>query len=97
MTRQSTRRLAALGAIAASLLLPLPGLSGTTRDAPAADAPALGGTSSDPPPPQLTRLSLPFSGTWGVIQGFESGDTHIGYAAYATFLPAYLMLVMGVP
>ena len=56
---------------------------------PPQDAPALGGAASDPPPPQLTRLSLPFSGTWGVIQGFESGDTHIGYAAYAIdFVPA---------
>jgi murein DD-endopeptidase MepM/ murein hydrolase activator NlpD len=84
MTSRTTARLAALGALAVALLLPLPGLSGT-----APDPPSLGGTSSDPPPPQLTRLSLPFSGTWGVIQGFESGDTHIGYAAYALdFVPA---------
>ena len=89
MRRPSTRSLAALGGIAAGLLLPLSGVSGATHEAPPQDAPALAGTSSDPPPPQLTRLSLPFSGTWGVIQGFESGDTHIGYAAYAIdFVPA---------
>jgi murein DD-endopeptidase MepM/ murein hydrolase activator NlpD len=40
------------------------------------------------PPPQVTRLSLPFTGIWGVIQGFDS-DTHTGYAAFALdFVPA---------
>jgi murein DD-endopeptidase MepM/ murein hydrolase activator NlpD len=40
------------------------------------------------PPPQVTRLSLPFAGIWGVIQGFDSG-THHGYAAFALdFVPA---------
>jgi murein DD-endopeptidase MepM/ murein hydrolase activator NlpD len=40
-------------------------------------------------PPQATRLSLPFQGIWGVIQGFNSGETHVGYAAYALdFVPA---------
>jgi murein DD-endopeptidase MepM/ murein hydrolase activator NlpD len=44
---------------------------------------------AEPPAPQITRLSLPFSGVWGVIQGFASGDTHVGYAAYALdFVPA---------
>jgi hypothetical protein len=43
----------------------------------------------DAPPPQRTTLSLPFTGIWGVVQGFESGDTHVGYAAYALdFVPA---------
>src|SRR3954466_15097194 len=89
MTRPSTRRLAVLGGMAASLLLPHAGVSGTTRDAPTHEAPALGAAASDPPTPQLTRLSLPFSGIWGVIQGFESGDTHTGYPAYALdFVPA---------
>ena len=84
MTRRTRGKLIALAALAVVLLIPLSSISGT-----APDAPALGGTSSDPPPPQITRLSLPFSGTWGVIQGFESGDTHIGYAAYALdFVPA---------
>jgi hypothetical protein len=41
------------------------------------------------PPAQVTRLSLPFDGIWGVLQGFDSGDTHVGYAAYALdFVPA---------
>ncbi|HXJ19245.1 MAG TPA: M23 family metallopeptidase [Polyangia bacterium] len=35
------------------------------------------------PPPQVTRLTLPFAGIWGVIQGFDSGETHRGYAAFA--------------
>ena len=40
-------------------------------------------------PQQTTRLSLPFQGIWGVIQGFNSGDSHVGYAAYALdFVPA---------
>jgi len=86
------RERAAFGAAAAAvLLLALPAASGIREAAlgRASADPGLGGTSSDPPPPQLTRLSLPFSGTWGVIQGFESGDTHIGYAAYALdFVPA---------
>jgi hypothetical protein len=38
--------------------------------------------------PQTTRLSLPFDGIWGVIQGFDTG-THVGYAAFALdFVPA---------
>jgi murein DD-endopeptidase MepM/ murein hydrolase activator NlpD len=28
-------------------------------------------------------LTLPFDGIWGVIQGFQSGGTHAGYAAFA--------------
>jgi hypothetical protein len=41
------------------------------------------------PAPQVTRLSLPFAGAWGVVQGWDSGDSHVGYAAYALdFVPA---------
>jgi murein DD-endopeptidase MepM/ murein hydrolase activator NlpD len=29
------------------------------------------------------ELSLPFEGVWGVVQGFDSGETHTGYAAFA--------------
>ena len=37
----------------------------------------------------MTRLSLPFQGIWGVIQGFDSGETHVRYAAFALdFVPA---------
>ncbi len=40
-------------------------------------------------PPHETRLSLPFAGTWGVVQGMDSDGTHTGYAAYALdFVPA---------
>jgi murein DD-endopeptidase MepM/ murein hydrolase activator NlpD len=41
------------------------------------------------PPPQTVELTLPFHGVWGVVQGFDSGRTHVGYAAYALdFVPA---------
>jgi murein DD-endopeptidase MepM/ murein hydrolase activator NlpD len=64
-------------------MLVLVAISGR-RGSGAAESP-----SGEPPPPQTTHLSLPFSGVWGVIQGFESGDTHVGYAAYALdFVPA---------
>jgi murein DD-endopeptidase MepM/ murein hydrolase activator NlpD len=33
--------------------------------------------------PGAVELGLPFEGTWGVLQGFDSGDTHTGYAAFA--------------
>ena len=29
------------------------------------------------------ELTLPFEGMWGVVQGFDSGGTHHGYAAFA--------------
>jgi murein DD-endopeptidase MepM/ murein hydrolase activator NlpD len=48
-----------------------------------------GEADREPPPSQVTRLSLPFDGIWGVIQGFDSGDSHVGYAAFALdFVPA---------
>jgi hypothetical protein len=35
------------------------------------------------------ELTLPFAGIWGVLQGMNSEDTHVGYAAYALdFVPA---------
>lgn len=37
---------------------------------------------------QQTELTLPFEGIWGIVQGFDSGETHVGYAAYALdFVP----------
>ncbi len=40
------------------------------------------------PPPQTVELTLPFEGTWGVVQGVDSGKTHVGYAAFALdFVP----------
>ena len=42
----------------------------------------------DDAPPQVTRLTLPFSDVWGVIQAQGTG-THTGYATYALdFVPA---------
>jgi murein DD-endopeptidase MepM/ murein hydrolase activator NlpD len=47
-------------------------------------APAVDGDA----PAQVTRLALPFSDVWGVIQGFGEG-THRGYATWALdFVPA---------
>jgi len=45
--------------------------------------PPAGAVSLSAAPPQTVELWLPFTGIWGVIQGFDSGDTHVGYAAYA--------------
>jgi hypothetical protein len=40
-------------------------------------------------PPQKTKLVLPFTGVWGVLQGMDSAGTHTGYAAFALdFVPA---------
>lgn len=40
-------------------------------------------------PPQTIELRLPFTGIWGIVQGFDSGKTHVGYAAFAIdFVPA---------
>lgn len=34
-------------------------------------------------PPQVTVLTLPVDGAWGVVQGTDSDGTHTGYAAYS--------------
>jgi hypothetical protein len=42
----------------------------------------------DDAPPQVTRMTLPFAGAWGVVQGAGAGS-HTGYATYALdFVPA---------
>jgi Peptidase family M23 len=51
--------------------------------------PSAGAVALTSAPPQTVELTLPFAGIWGVVQGFDSGDTHVGYAAYALdFVPA---------
>lgn len=45
--------------------------------------PRAGSVALSAAPPQTTRLSLPFEGAWGVVQGLDSDGTHTGYAAYA--------------
>lgn len=47
-------------------------------------------------PPQTVEITLPFDGVWGVTQGFDSGKTHTGYAAYAIdFVPAQRVNLRG--
>jgi Peptidase family M23 len=53
------------------------------------EEPPAGAVALASAPPQTVELTLPFLGIWGVIQGFDSGETHVGYAAYALdFVPA---------
>jgi murein DD-endopeptidase MepM/ murein hydrolase activator NlpD len=44
---------------------------------------AAGAADAGAGPAAGVELALPFDGTWGVLQGFDSGETHTGYAAYA--------------
>ncbi len=54
--------------------------------------PRAGAVALTSAPPQTVELTLPFSGIWGVLQGMDSGDTHVGYAAYALdFVPAEVL------
>jgi murein DD-endopeptidase MepM/ murein hydrolase activator NlpD len=72
------RRALALG-LAFAISAPGHARPGASHARPGAD---------DDAPPQVTRLALPFSGVWGVVQGFGAG-THTGYATYAVdFVPA---------
>jgi murein DD-endopeptidase MepM/ murein hydrolase activator NlpD len=52
----------------------------STHRAPTAATAAAPPTVNRSPSPALT---LPFDGVWGVVQGFDSGETHHGYAAFA--------------
>ena len=57
-------------------------------NSPSPEPPA-GAVALSAAPPQTVELTLPFAGIWGVVQGFDSGETHVGYAAYALdFVPA---------
>jgi hypothetical protein len=69
----------ALASVASWDLLARAGGPGASHAAARAD---------DDAPPQVTRLALPFAGTWGVVQGGGAGS-HTGYATYALdFVPA---------
>jgi hypothetical protein len=93
--------LGALAVVAGALGLVLPALVGLATARPRSTAHPAGRSGpprSEPPagaialssaPPQTVELHLPFAGVWGVIQGFDSGETHVGYAAFALdFVPA---------
>jgi len=60
--------------VALALLLYAAVASAAVAAAPVAAAPAAA---------PAVELTLPFDGVWGVVQGFDSGGTHHGYAAYA--------------
>jgi len=64
-------------------LLPAANGRARTREPPA------GHVALRSAPPQTVELTLPFAGIWGVLQGMNSEDTHVGYASYALdFVPA---------
>ena len=69
------KRVAALAVTVAAALV------GRPRAADAADAAGAADEARGAAP--AVELSLPFEGVWGVVQGFDSGDTHRGYAAFA--------------
>jgi murein DD-endopeptidase MepM/ murein hydrolase activator NlpD len=48
-----------------------------------ASAPAAPVPAAPVPVAAAPALTLPFDGVWGVVQGFDSGETHHGYAAFA--------------
>lgn len=53
------------------------------------EEPAPGAVALASAPPQTVELWLPFDGIWAVLQGTDSNETHVGYAAYALdFVPA---------
>jgi hypothetical protein len=77
-----------LGTIAVWLSLGSDGVGARPRAARPVE-PAAGAVALASAPPQTVELTLPFAGIWGVVQGFDSGETHVGYAAYALdFVPA---------
>jgi len=86
-----------LSALARLLLVAAPALAGASpaltwaspRRASVRAEPPAGAVALTSAPPQTVELWLPFTGIWGVVQGFDSDETHVGYAAYALdFVPA---------
>jgi hypothetical protein len=59
------------------------GAGASTPKPPSSGEPPAGAVALAAAPPQTVALRLPFNGIWGLIQGFDSGDTHVGYAAFA--------------
>ena len=75
--------------LAFALLLVQAAPSATAKRPKPLTEPRAGAVALTAAPPQTVDLRLPFQGIWGVIQGFDSGDTHVGYAAFALdFVPA---------
>ena len=67
--------------VAAALLLGVAGGGGDVVAYAVAAEP--GGDGAPGALAPALKLTLPFDGVWGVVQGFDSGDTHTGYAAFA--------------
>jgi hypothetical protein len=76
-----------VAAVALATAAPISGDAGAAEAADAAiaaDAIAVEARAAEPAPEgSAVELSLPFTGVWVVMQGFDSGDTHTGYAAFA--------------
>jgi murein DD-endopeptidase MepM/ murein hydrolase activator NlpD len=74
--------LLALGGTLYTSVSPLASPAGTSQ-VMASDGQRRAIAASGPELPQQTRLSLPFSGTWVVGQGYHGSESHHGYAAFA--------------
>lgn len=68
------------GAGRARLLLVVVAAAGWAGGARAAPPAAAGVPAAET---GTVELTLPFEGTWGVVQGFDGSGTHHGYAAFA--------------
>ena len=80
---------AGTGAVVAALVVLVGAGTAGGAPKPPVKGPRPGAVALTSAPAQKAILTLPFNGIWGVIQGFDSGETHVGYAAYALdFVPA---------
>jgi hypothetical protein len=78
-----------LAVLAATVVLVVVADRGARTGPAARGEPPAGAIALESAPPQTVELELPFTGIWGVVQGFDSDETHVGYAAFALdFVPA---------
>jgi hypothetical protein len=86
--RRGLPRLPGNRALVVGLCLTQMGTSGHAADRGRRQEPPAGYVALTSAPEQKTKLSLPFAGVWGVVQGMNSNGTHTGYAVYALdFVP----------